>query len=50
MWRAMSQSVYDPLWTFEVHSEWILEIYEDQVRYVDYYESVAEIDFRASWL
>jgi hypothetical protein len=50
MWRAMSQSVHEPLWTFEVHSEWILEIYEDHVRYVDYYEGVAEIDFGTSWL
>jgi len=46
----MSQSVREPLWTFEVHSEWILEIYEDLVRYVDYYEDIVEIAFSADWL
>jgi hypothetical protein len=50
----MSQSVRDtydgPLWAFEVYRDWVLEIYEDHVRYVDYYEGVAEIDFRTSWL
>ena len=46
----MSLSAREPLWTFEVYSEWILEIHEDHVRYVDYYENIAEIDFGTSWL
>jgi hypothetical protein len=46
----MSQSVREPLWTFEVYREWIPEIYEDHMRYVDYYEDIAEIDFGTSWL
>jgi hypothetical protein len=43
--------MYDEqLWAFEVYRDWVLEIYEDHVRYVDYYEGVAEIDFGTSWL
>ncbi len=46
----MSQSVRDPLWALEVYNEWVFEIHEDHVRYVDYYEDVAEISFSADWL
>jgi hypothetical protein len=45
----VSQSVHEPLWSVEEFGEWVLEIYEDHIRYIDHYEGVTEIAFKIDW-
>jgi hypothetical protein len=45
----MSRTAREPLWMFEVYRDWTIEVHEDHVRYIDYYEDIAEITFNVDW-